>query len=61
MRNLNVAKRHLLTSLKAQDAQTFYDFFEEKYLIMDWKIYTCGNYLNKKQNTVSPGHFLCRL
>ena len=41
-RNLNVAKCHLLTSLKAQEAQTFYDFFAEKYLIMDWKIYTCG-------------------
>ena len=42
LRYLNVAKRHLLTTLKAQEAQTFYDFFAEKYLIMDWKIYTCG-------------------
>ena len=48
LRNLYVVKTHLLTSLKAQDAQTFYDFFAKKYLIMDWKIYTCdclNNYL----------------
>ena len=41
-------KRHLLTSFKAQEAQIFYDFFTKKYLIMDWKIYTCdclNNYL----------------
>ena len=42
--NLYVSKRHLLTLLKAQEAQTFYDFFAKKYSIMDWKIYTC-NYL----------------
>ena len=48
MRNLYVAKRYLLASFKAQEAQTFYDFFAKKYTIMDWKIYTCdclNNYL----------------
>ena len=48
LRNLYVSKRHLLTALKAQEAQTFYDFFAKKYLIMDLKIYTCDclkNYL----------------
>ena len=29
------------TSFKAQEVQTFYDFFAKKYFIMDWKIYTC--------------------
>ena len=41
LRNLYVAKRNLLTSFKAQEAQTFYDFFKKKFLIMDWKINTC--------------------
>ena len=36
MRNLYVAKRHLLTSFEAQKAH----FFAKKYLIMDEKIYT---------------------
>ena len=48
LRNLYVSKRHLLTSLKTQEAQTFYDFFAKNYSIIDWKIYTCdclNNYL----------------
>ena len=48
LRNLYVSKLHLLTSRKAQEAHAFYDFFAKKYLIMDWKIYTCNclnNYL----------------
>ena len=51
--------------VRAQEAQIFYDFFAKKYLIMDWKIYTCNrlnnhlttleleeldDFLNKKQN-----------
>ena len=43
--------RHLLTSFKAQEAQIFYDFFAKKYLIMDWKIYTC-DCLNKYLTTL---------
>ena len=35
LRNLYVSKRHLLTSLKAQETQTFDDFFAKKYSIMD--------------------------
>ena len=46
LRNLYVSKRHLLTALKAQEAQTFYNFFAKEYLIMDWKIYTCGCFNN---------------
>ena len=48
LRNLYVSKRGLLTSLKAQEAQTFYDFFAKKYSTMDWTIYTydcLNNYL----------------
>ena len=37
LRNLYVAKRHLLTSFEAQEAH----FFAKKYIIMDQKIYTC--------------------
>ena len=37
LRNLYVAKRHLLTSFEAQEAH----LFAKKYLIMDLKIYTC--------------------
>ena len=37
LRNLYVAKRHLLTSFEAQMAH----FFAKKYLNMDQKIYTC--------------------
>ena len=40
LRNLYVAKRHLLISFKAQEVQTYYDFFAKKYLTMDRKIYT---------------------
>ena len=69
LRNLYVAKRHLLTSFEAKETH----FFAKKYLIMDLKIYTCTyNCLNhrvggitdemtihkhvfkKKKNVVSP-------
>ena len=38
----------MLLSFKAQEAQIFNDLSAKKYLIMDWKIYTCdclNNYL----------------